>query len=59
MSMWVRGFRWVAALSAAGVLFSGNCLADNFWSTLWGDTIITGAVATVLDAVLGRFPLLQ
>lgn len=40
-----------------GVLFSGSCLADNFWSTLLGDTVIAGATAIVVDAVVtGALP---
>ena len=35
-----------------GVLFTGTCLADNFWSTLFGDTVIAGATAIVVDAVV-------
>ncbi|HOA75505.1 MAG TPA: hypothetical protein PL151_07355 [Phycisphaerae bacterium] len=50
-----RLFNYCKWLSMAGVLFSGSCLADNFWSTLLGDTVIAGATAIVVDAVVTGF----
>lgn len=45
--------RFCKVVAFSGVLFSGGCLADNFWSTLLGDTFITGAAGLVVEAVVG------
>lgn len=47
-----RLFNICKVIAFAGILFQGTCLADNFWSTLLGDTIIAGATAIVVDAVV-------
>jgi hypothetical protein len=45
--------RWAALLSAGGTLFSaGSCLPENYFATLWGDTVVTGVTNAVLQAVL-------
>lgn len=48
-----RLFNICKVVALTGILFQGTCLADNFWSTLLGDTIIAGATAVVVDAVVG------
>ncbi len=47
-----RFMRICKVLACTGVLFSGSCLADNFWSTLLGDTVIAGATSIVVDTVV-------
>ncbi len=48
-----RILRWAQLISFSGVLFAGACLPDNFWSDLWGNTIINGTVEAVQDVILG------
>lgn len=44
--------RMLKVIALTGVLFQGSCLADNFWSTLLGDTIIAGATSIIVDVVV-------
>jgi hypothetical protein len=44
----------IAALSGTLLAWgAGNCLPYNFWSGLLGDTIIAGAVGTIVGNVAG------
>jgi hypothetical protein len=53
MTRILRPMKWMGLLVAGGMLMTANgCLAPNFYSTLLGDTIVTGVTSAVLNVVL-------
>ena len=53
MTRWLLSARWWGMVLAGGMLLAANgCLAPNFYSTLLGDTIVSGVTAAVVNTVL-------
>lgn len=52
MTKYAKMMKVMAFLSMGGFLAQGACLPDNFWSEVWGYTIVDATIAAVVSTAL-------